>query len=744
MLENTAVTRPIPTILRLQLISLFVLRILFTAGLIFVGIWACVRRGTSAAVRALSFYCAATAVSMLVGTVVLPDAYAGFRLPFQRTLLFVFGCLALLSPAFWLKLQLLFPHTNRIYGKYRVIANIILLLPAVTTTAVFLRWPKLGAPTAMTYSVIFLSAGFLLLLRNHIRAETSLVKRQTRLVLWGSGPGMLFSVVSSVAILFANPLLTRLSLVTRLYLLNLHFLLILLIPLSFAHAFGRYRLLEVEAKLKRGTRFAALNAALLVVFVGFLYTFAELLLKRLGIESRTPTLVLGLALALAFAPVQRRLRHLLERRFYPERARLRGLVRSFLRSAERTTDARAFWKELARKLASGLSATMVYPALTGRAAVLRPTNGNAVPPAGLADSLTGQLVNADFPLVVDELLASGRLNLGGEHRQWMIDHGVTILLPLRTASGSLGYLLLGRKTDGEDYTSDELNLLRTLARQIALAAENRQLLEEQIEKKKLEEQLGIARGIQEGLLPGILPSIQGLELAARIRFCMDVAGDYYDVVPLQDGRALLAIGDVAGKGLGAALLMANLQASLRVVRNVGISLSAVVHEINGLVCENTPTNMFITFFVAIFDPESRRLTYVNAGHNPPLLLRGNGDIEHLVTGGLLLGVTPDSVYTEECVQLDEGDALFMFTDGVSEAMDRTKQEFGEDRIAAVARSNQDRPLEQALSRIEEDVIRFIGKDRFEDDFTLLAVRVGPSLRACPLGQLVDSAAGALR
>jgi sigma-B regulation protein RsbU (phosphoserine phosphatase) len=238
----------------------------------------------------------------------------------------------------------------------------------------------------------------------------------------------------------------------------------------------------------------------------------------------------------------------------------------------------------------------------------------------------------------------------------------------------------------------------------------------------------VARKIQEGLLPGTLPSARGLELAARIRFCLDVAGDYYDVVPLRDGRTLLAIGDVAGKGVGAALLMANLQASLRVVRNTGAALPDVMREINALVCENTPDDLFITLFVAVFDPATCGLDYVNAGHNPPVLVRADGSCERLGEGGLLLGVRPGACYGQASLRLKPGDLLLMFTDGVSEAMNGSGAEYGEERIERVAcRAHRGAvPLGQVVDGLENDVVAFTGRDTFQDDFTLLLARVAPA------------------
>ncbi|MDM7917001.1 MAG: hypothetical protein QUU85_17300, partial [Candidatus Eisenbacteria bacterium] len=317
ILETTLIARLVPAGLRLQVVTLYLLRILLIVGLLGVGVWACVHRGTSAAVRSLALYCATTAVLLQVYQPILPAAYASFRLPWQPVLVALFGSFALLSPAFWLKLQLLFPTTNRLYERHRWIANAVLFLPAASIALLaLLRRPEAGT-ARLLYDLGFLSAGFILLLIHYRRAASPLLRRQTRLVLWGSGPATVLSVSFAALWLLSPEALSGLSTVAGLYPVTLQFLLILVIPISFAIAFGRYGLLEVEGKVKRGTRFALSNALLLVLFVGVLYGFAKFLLASLRIDTQAPTLVLGIVLALAFAPSRRRLHEALESRIYP-------------------------------------------------------------------------------------------------------------------------------------------------------------------------------------------------------------------------------------------------------------------------------------------------------------------------------------------------------------------------------------------------------------------------------------------
>ncbi len=321
------------------------------------------------------------------------------------------------------------------------------------------------------------------------------------------------------------------------------------------------------------------------------------------------------------------------------------------------------------------------------------------------------------------MMASGKITLTQEQKDWFIERKSAILLPLVTTSGLLGFLVISCKTNGEDFTSEELNLLQNLSAQTALVAENLELLGEKLEKEKLEEQLRVARNIQQGLLPGKIPEVSGLDMAALIRFCLDVAGDYYDIIPLKDGRVVLSIGDVSGKGVGAALLMANLQASLRTAQAMGASLSESAERINKLVFENTPSDMFITFFMICIDPVKKHLRYVNAGHNPPFLIENDGHEKMLTRGGLLFGVVENAQYEEGKITLRNGDTILMYTDGVSEAMNSKEEEFGDKQIAHIAARNRELPLDELLALIEKEVNIFHGSSSYADDFTLLAARI---------------------
>ena len=720
---TTVVTRSIPFIIQIQVWVLVILRSLIILGLILVGLWGLLKKPYSSPVRSLTLFCFTLALGMNFTAPAISDAYAAFNLP--TFVYYIFGAAAIFWFAFWLKLQMLFPVRQKWYDKHRLIINILLFAPGIIFGTSVIVWHSHLNLAITILSSLFISLGYMLLLRNYFRADNFMEKRQTRLVLLGSAPGLVFSLLYSWFVQIAPDLYSKLSFVTKLMITNFMFLLLLLIPISLAYAFGRYKLLSVEAKLKRGTRFIAVNLLLLLLFLGFLYVFGELILKQFVINSRTPTLILGLLLAFVFMPTQRLIRKRLEKYFYPERVRLRELLKNFLASNIVRTESKIFWKELEEKLADGLSANRIYPVLR-----IADKDGFAVEleepaPFDIRDEIVKRLEDKDDPILYDELLASGRITLTKEQEEWFLQRKSAILLPLTTNSGLVGFLVISSKTNGEDFTAEELELLSNLSAQTALVVENFELLDEKLIKQKLQEQIKVARDIQKGLLPGKIPRRPCLEIEALIRFCLEVAGDYYDVIPLDDHRTVLSVGDVAGKGIGPAMLMANLQASLRTTQAMGISLKDSAFQINRIVYDNTPPELFISFFMVLIDVKEKCIKYVNAGHNPPFIVRQDGRVKMLSEGGVLLGVKADEEYEEGEVSLNSGDILFMYTDGVCEAMNCSDEEFGERRLIKLVSTNRRLPLSDLVYLVEKEVEVHHGSNDYDDDFTILVARLKP-------------------
>jgi phosphoserine phosphatase RsbU/P len=263
--------------------------------------------------------------------------------------------------------------------------------------------------------------------------------------------------------------------------------------------------------------------------------------------------------------------------------------------------------------------------------------------------------------------------------------------------------------------------------------QNRQLLEKlqtQIERhhallqaqRQRESELQDAREIQAKLLPTNIPQPAGYEIAGVSQPVRFVGGDYYDVIRIDDSHTAVCIADVAGKGLPAALLMSSLQAALKPLARQALEPRELCSRLNHVMCEITPVGKFISFFYAVLDHEQRRLTYCNAGHNPPIHIWADGTVIELNAAGAVLGQFPDWIYQQSELRLSSGDKLVLFTDGLVEASDDADELFGEERVAQVARQNVSSGAEAVKTNLMQSAAQHCG-GHFQDDASIIVVRV---------------------
>lgn len=277
-------------------------------------------------------------------------------------------------------------------------------------------------------------------------------------------------------------------------------------------------------------------------------------------------------------------------------------------------------------------------------------------------------------------------------------------------------------------------LLEILEKQIELGRERRasrrRMAEESQNQKEValhfrhqEQEVAEARSIQQRLLPVSIPQQPGYEIAGAWQPAQTVGGDYYDVLAFDEATMGLCIADVAGKGLPAAMLMSNLQAGVRGLASPSLSPDGLCARLNSLVCHNTGSDRFITFFYAQLDGPRRRLSYTNAGHNAPFLLHHDGSYERLQAGGSVLGVFPDQTFAIGVAQLAPGDRVVSFTDGVTEACDAGECEFGEARLLQLLKEHRGASASQLQQRILAAVGEY-SRGHWQDDATLLVLAVG--------------------
>ncbi|MDA3843289.1 MAG: PP2C family protein-serine/threonine phosphatase [Candidatus Kapabacteria bacterium] len=286
-----------------------------------------------------------------------------------------------------------------------------------------------------------------------------------------------------------------------------------------------------------------------------------------------------------------------------------------------------------------------------------------------------------------------------------------------------GLLLIGKKMNSDKFEAENIQFIEALGTTAISALENERLFREELDKKRLQSELQTAREIQNNLLPSELPEIVGFDTAGTTIPSRQVGGDYYDFIKLSEHETLVVVADVSGKGMPAALLMANVQAVLRVLAPLRLPLKEIMERLNGIVYQNTTADKFVTAFCGILNSEGKSFEYINAGHNPPIFLKKDGSVEMLKNGGLILGVTDGPIkHNSGLINLKSGDIVLMYTDGVNETPDADNNEFGEDRIMEYLI----RDAGQSASSIMHDQIQavqnFAAGTAQYDDITMAVIK----------------------
>jgi sigma-B regulation protein RsbU (phosphoserine phosphatase) len=329
---------------------------------------------------------------------------------------------------------------------------------------------------------------------------------------------------------------------------------------------------------------------------------------------------------------------------------------------------------------------------------------------------------SSFDLLLMDLNYTGDTTSGREGFDLLTRvQAVDGLLPVivMTGWGSVDLAVEAMRRGVRDFVQkpwDNHQLLTTLRTEIDEGRARRQRLA--LERRELDE----ARRIQRKLLPSALPQLSGCELAASWQPAAGVGGDCYDAIPFGATRLGISIADVVGKGIPAALLMSNLQAAVRAFATGAAQPAEICQQVNRILCGHIAEGRFISFFYCLFDEEISQLTYANAGHYPPVLVRKDGQVERLDTGGAVLGVFPDGAYEQGYAALHEGDRLVLYTDGITEVTDAAGEEFGDARLVDLAIRNRFCSAPSLQARLAETVSQF-SNGRFVDDATLIVLAI---------------------
>jgi sigma-B regulation protein RsbU (phosphoserine phosphatase) len=522
------------------------------------------------------------------------------------------------------------------------------------------------------------------------------------------------------------------------------FAILMLFPLTLAYVVVVQRAMDVRILIRQGTKyfFARSTVAIILVLLSIWMTMSLIHFIRYPHQQRAVDIVrvfgiIALFFGFRFG-LSKRLQQKIDQRFFREAYSTEQVLSELSDEARNFTEVTPLLTTVTQRISDTLHIDRIAVFLRAgetyrlHFATGAPLTRGALALPAASTTITTLTRGRGPATVYRDDPSSWLIEASDSERSALADLSTELLVPLPGRNRLAGVMALGPKRSQEPYSRTDRQLLQSVASQTGLALENAELFEnltaEVSHRERISREIEIAREVQEHLFPQVVPSIPGIDIAGYCRPAQAVGGDYYDffILPGTNGdqRLALALGDISGKGISAALLMASLRASLRSAAQIQPGdLPMLMRHVNRLVYESSTANRYATFFYAELDPCSRLLSYVNAGHNPPIILRGSETIP-LESTGTVIGLLPDVSFLRASILLRPGDVLITFTDGISEAMNAAEEEWGESSMIAAARSLLSRPnckttARQLLDCIFNEADRFTAGASQHDDMTLL-------------------------
>jgi len=567
-------------------------------------------------------------------------------------------------------------------------------------------------------NLAYMTGALVILQRSAVKITAVRLKRQINVLTWG-----LRIALGLYAVAFIAPILGVVDVSPQVE-MALLMLALLVGSGGVVYSIVRYQFLDVRLIARQSLVYSATSALLLGLYLLVLGQFSAWVKSQLG--RSVPMLEAGFIIVavIFFQPLMSVIEDGVSRFFKRDRTDYRRMVERFSSEIVRIVDL----KELQQQVITALEEDLLVDSVILAQVMDRPARLRFFSRSRLegdyadldVQELLDALVRVEGPVYYESIVA-----LAQKSQVWSAMAGFKpyLIVPLRVGGDVAGFLLLSRKSGPYRYSEEDFTVLQILSNQVGVALSNALLYSESLVKRRMEEELEVARQIQLALLPESLPRSHLYEVDAFTRPAREVGGDFYDFLPLESGDLGVVIGDASGKSVPAALMIARLQAVLKSQVHERVPVVRVVESLNR--CAQAGSNQgerFVTMVYGLLDPVTGSFRYCNAGHNYPLHVKRDGTHQVLDTGGLLLGVFDDAVYAEGEIVLEPDDVLVFYTDCFTEVGDSQEIEFGEDRLVEVVKRHRDRPPQFICQMLMQEVLNHARDTTFEDDATVIVLK----------------------
>jgi len=644
-----------------------------------------------------------------------------------------------LLPASLIHLATRFPQTRAFIHRRRALAlapyvpSILLFVALSVTATAYWNIPKAVFLLSQIYTLLGIVLFLASMAWNFLKDASLIVRIQSQAIFAGILLAFLIPTTDLItrflwrAHLFPDPALSFVAF-------------LILFPLSIGYTIVKHDLFAIDTIVRRTYGYVLSTASVVAVYAVLVST---LNVTFQGSDvARSPLFSIGFALAVVFLfePLHRRFQGFVDRVFYRRRYDYGKTIKNISEAMTSILDPDLISKTLIDSVVKEmfLEHGALLLADTGRrryrVKTVEGVDMGSLPSSELPDddAVVGVMKEKKDALLLHDVIMNPQHEAKREdlHKTFTALSS-ELMLPLTYKDELRGIISLGRKKSGKLFTPEDLDLLKALTSQSAIALENAHLFKENLEKGRMEEELRIAHDIQMGMLPDKAPELEGLKIAARTIPAREVGGDFYDFVEMLPagaarGRVGVIVGDVSGKGVSAGLLMAGARSTYRVLLDADPAVAEVMTLANQRLHRDIRKGMFVALLYGILDPEARTLTLSNAGQTQPILCQPGAEPSFITTEGdtFPLGIVPDCDYQEAKVSLSPGSVVVFYTDGVVEAMNAQAELYGFERFLASVHEGRELDGPALLDKLLGDIARFVGGTEQHDDITIIVARLG--------------------